>query len=104
VKVPLEVDPAELLRRAEQHAQHIDQIKAARADNDRMNTDAQTLGPLYYRVRASIYDVTSKRDEALATEQHRHELMRDGLLTAAAEYARVESENRARLTISPSDS
>ena len=103
MNVPLEVDPAELRRRAELHAQAIDQIKTARADNDRMNSEAQTLGPLYHQVRASVSDVTAKRDQALATEQQRHEQMRDGLLASAAEYERVESENRARLTISPSD-
>lgn len=103
MNVPLEVDPAELRRRAEQHAQAIDEIKAARSDNDRMNNEAQTLGPLYHQVRASVNEVTAKRDAALASEQRRHEEMRDGLLASAAEYERVESENRARLTISPSD-
>jgi hypothetical protein len=103
VNVPLEVDPAELRRRAEQHAQAIDTIKAARSDNERMNSEAETLGPLYHQVRASVSAVTAKRDQALASEQQRHEQMRDGLLASAAEYERVESENRARLTISPSD-
>ena len=99
----LEVDPAELRRRAEQHALAIDQIKAARADNGRMVSEAQTLGPLYHQVRASINEATSKRDSALASEQRRHEQMREALLVSAAEYERVEAENRARLTISPSD-
>src|SRR5690348_15574168 len=103
MNVSLEVDPAELRRRAELHAQAIDQIKAARTDNERMNSEAETLGPLYHQVRTSIHEVTSKRDQALASEQQRHEQMRDALLGSAAEYERVEAENRARLTISPSD-
>ncbi|KUH91835.1 hypothetical protein AU187_04210 [Mycobacterium sp. IS-1556] len=85
------------------HAQAIDQIVAARADNERMTTEAQTLGPLYHQVKASVNDVAAKRDAALASEQRRHEQMRDALLASAAEYERVEAENRARVTISPSD-
>lgn len=103
MNVVFEVDPAELRRRAEVHAQAIDQIVAARADNERMISDAQTLGPLYHQVKASVVDVAAKRDAALASEQQRHEKMRDALLTSAAEYERIESENRAQLTISPSD-
>ena len=103
MNVPLEVDPAELRRRAELHAQAIDQIKAARADNVRINSEAETLGPLYHQVRASINEVTSKRDQALASEQQRHEQMREGLLLSAAEYERVDAENRARLTMKPTD-
>lgn len=98
-----QVDPADLRRRAEVHAQAIDEIKAARADNERMTTEAQTLGPLYHQVKASVNDVAAKRDAALASEQRRHEQMRDALLTAASEYERTESDNRAKLTISPSD-
>lgn len=101
--VPLEVDPAELRRRAELHAQAIDEIKAARADHERVNSEAQTLGPLYHQVRASVTEVMSKRDAALAGEQQRHERMRESLLLAAAEYERVEAENRAGLTISPTN-
>jgi hypothetical protein len=101
--VPLEVDPAELRRRAEQHAQACDEIKAARADNARMNSEADTLGPLYHQVRASIREVTSVRDQALASEQQRHERMREALLVSAADYERMDAENRARVTISPTD-
>ena len=101
--VVVQVDPSELRRRAEVHAQAIDQIVAARADNERMTTEAQTLGPLYHQVKASVSEVAAKRDAALASEQARHEQMRDALLTSAAEYERVEAENRARVTISPSD-
>lgn len=101
--VPLEVDPAELRRLAEMHAQAADTIKAARADKERMNSDAQTLGPLYHQVRAAVSEATSKRDQALAFQQQRHEQMREALLVSAAEYERVEAENRAHLTISPTD-
>ncbi|QFS94771.1 type VII secretion target [Mycolicibacterium neoaurum] len=103
MSVVVQVDPSELRRRAEVHAQAIDQIVAARADNERMTTEAQTLGPLYHQVKASVSEVAAKRDAALASEQARHEQMRDALLTSAAEYERVEAENRARVTISPSD-
>ena len=103
MSVVFQVDPAELRRRAEVHAQAIDQIKAARADNERMTSEAQTLGPLYHQVKASVNDVATKRDQALASEQQRHEQMRDALLTSASEYEQMEAENRARLTISPSD-
>ncbi|BBY96405.1 hypothetical protein MGALJ_60740 (plasmid) [Mycobacterium gallinarum] len=103
MSVVVQVDPSELRRRAEVHAQAIDQIVAARADNERMTTEAQTLGPLYHQVKASVNDVAARRDAALASEQHRHEQMRDALLASAAEYERVEAENRARVTISPSD-
>ena len=103
MSVPLHVDPAALRRQAEFHAQAIDQIRAARADNERMNSDAETLGPLYHQVRASIHAVTRARDQALASQQQRHQQMRDALLASAAEYERVEAENRAGLTISPSD-
>ncbi|WP_041783951.1 type VII secretion target [Mycolicibacterium chubuense] len=99
----IQVEPSELRRRAEVHAQAIDQIKAARADNERMTTEAQTLGPLYHQVKASISEVAGKRDAALASEQRRHEEMRDALLASAADYERIEAENQARLTISPSD-
>ncbi|CAB4918548.1 MAG: ESX-1 secretion-associated protein [Actinobacteria bacterium] len=98
MSVVFEVDPAELRRRAEVHAQAIDQIVAARADNERMTSEAQTLGPLYHQVKASVNDVAGKRDAALASEQRRHEQMRDALLASAAEYERIEAENRARLT------
>ena len=103
MSVVVQVDPSELRRRAEVHAQAIDQIVAARADNERMTTEAQTLGPLYHQVKASVNEVAAKRDAALASEQRRHEQMRDALLASAAEYERVEAENRARVTISPSD-
>ena len=103
MSVVFQVDPAELRRRAEVHAQAIDQIVAARADNERMTSEAQTLGPLYHQVKASVNDVAAKRDAALASEQQRHEQMRDALLTSVAQYERIESENRAHLTISPSD-
>lgn len=103
MSVVVQVDPSELRRRAEVHAQAIDQIVAARADNERMTTEAQTLGPLYHQVKASVNEVAAKRDAALASEQARHEKMRDALLTSAAEYERIEAENRARVTISPSD-
>ncbi|MCH9729729.1 MAG: ESX-1 secretion-associated protein [Actinomycetia bacterium] len=103
MNMSLEVDPGELRRRAEQHAQAIDQIKAARADNERMTSEASTLGPLYHQVRASVSEVTSMRDSALASEQLRHEQMRDALLASAIDYERIEAENRAGLTISPHD-
>ncbi|MDT5078143.1 MAG: hypothetical protein QOJ80_2780 [Mycobacterium sp.] len=103
MSVVFQVDPADLRRRAEVHAQAIDEISAARADNERMTTEAQTLGPLYHQVKASVNEVAAKRDAALASEQRRHEEMRDALLTSASEYERIESENRAQLTISPSD-
>ncbi|NTY62518.1 ESX-1 secretion-associated protein [Mycolicibacterium sphagni] len=103
MSVVVQVEPSELRRRAEVHAQAIDQIKAARADNERMTTEAQTLGPLYHQVKASISEVAAKRDAALASEQDRHEKMRDALLASAADYERIEAENHARLTISPSD-
>ena len=103
MSVVVQVDPSELRRRAEVHAQAIDQIVAARADNERMTTEAQTLGPRYHQVKASVSEVAAKRDAALASEQARHEQMRDALLASAAEYERVEAENRARVTISPSD-
>ncbi|MEN4466852.1 type VII secretion target [Mycolicibacterium conceptionense] len=103
MNVPLDVSIADLRRRAEQHAQAIDKIKAARADNERMNSEASTLGPLYHEVRASIGEVTARRDEALAAEERRHEEMRDALLQSAAEYERVDAENRAKLTFNPAD-
>lgn len=103
MNVPLDVNTADLRRRAEQHALAIDEIKAARADNERMNSEAATLGPLYHRVRASVNDVTTRRDEALAAEQNRHERMRDALLQSAAHYEQIETENRAKLTIDPAD-
>lgn len=103
MSVVFQVDPADLRRRAEVHAQAVDEIKAARADNERMTTEAQTLGPLYHQVKASVNDVAAKRDAALASEQRRHEQMRDALLTSASEYERTEGDNRAKLTISPSD-
>jgi small-conductance mechanosensitive channel len=101
--VIFEAQPDELRRRAEVHAQAIDQIVAARADNERMTSEAQTLGPLYHQVKASVNEVARRRDAALASEQRRHEQMRDALLASAADYERVEAENRARVTISPSD-
>jgi hypothetical protein len=85
------------------HAQAIDQIKAARADNERMTSEAQTLGPLYHEVKASVDDVAAKRDAALASEQARHEEMRDALLQSATDFEQREAENQARLTISSSD-
>lgn len=103
MSVVVQVEPSELRRRAEVHAQAIDQIQAARADNERMTTEAQTLGPLYHQVKASINEVAAKRDAALASEQRRHEEMRDALLASATDYERIEAENQARLTISPSD-
>lgn len=103
MSVVFQVDPAELRRRAEVHAQAIDGIKAARADNERMTSEARTLGPLYHQVKASVNVVATQRDQALASEQQRHEQMREALLTSAAEYERLEAENQARLTISPSD-
>lgn len=103
MSVVFQVDPAELRRRAEVHAQAIDEIKAARADNERMTSEAQTLGPLYHQVKASVNVVATQRDQALASEQQRHEKMRDELLASAASYEQIEAENRARLTISPSD-
>lgn len=103
MNVIVQVDPAELRRRAEVHAQAIDEITAARADNERMTSEAQALGPLYHQVKASVNEVATMRDQALASEQQRHQRMRDALLTSAAEYERLEAENRARLTISPSD-
>jgi hypothetical protein len=103
MSVVFEVNPADLRRRAEVHAQAVDEIKAARADNQRMTTEAQTLGPLYHQVKAATKDVAAKRDAALASEQRRHEQMRDSLLQSASEYERMESENQAKLTISPSD-
>lgn len=103
MSVVFQVDPAELRRRAEVHAQAIDEIKAARADNERMTTEAQTLGPLYHQVKAATNQVAAQRDAALASEQQRHEKMRDELLASATAYEQIEAENRARLTISPSD-
>lgn len=103
MSVVFQADPAELRRRAEVHAQAIDQIKSARADNERMTSEAQTLGPLYHQVKASVDDVAAKRDAALASEQARHEQMRDALLQSATEFEQREAENRARVTISPSD-
>lgn len=102
--VPVQVDPSDLRRRAEVHAQAVDEIKAARADNERMTAEAQTLGPLYHQVKASVDEVAAKRDAALASEQARHEQMRDALLASAAGYERIEAENRASVTISPSGS
>jgi hypothetical protein len=104
MSVVFEVNPADLRRRAEVHAQAVDEIKAARADNQRMVTEAQTLGPLYHQVKAATNDVAAKRDAALASEQRRHEEMRDALLQAASGYEQTEADNRAKLTISPSDS
>lgn len=101
MNVPLEVDPAELRRRAEIHARSIDEIKAARADRARMLSESQTLGPLYHQVREAIAVVAEKRDQSLAREQARHEQMREALLVSAAEYEATEAENRARLTIHP---
>lgn len=103
MSVVFQADPAELRRLAEVHAQAIDQIKAARADNERMTSEAQTLGPLYHQVKASVDDVAAKRDAALASEQARHEKIRDGLLESATEFEQREEENRQRVTISPSD-
>lgn len=103
MSVVFQVDPAELRRRAEVHAQAIDEIRAARADNQRMISEAETLGPLYHQVKVSVNVVANQRDQALAGEQQRHEQMRDALLTSAAEYERIENENRTHLTISPSD-
>lgn len=103
MSVIFQADPAELRRRAEVHAQAIDQIVAARADNERMTSESQTLGPLYHQVKAATAEVANIRDQALASELRRHKEMRDALLASAAEYERVESENRAQLTISPSD-
>ena len=60
MSVVFQVDPAELRRRAEVHAQAIDQIVAARADNERMTSEAQTLGPLYHQVKASVNDVAGQ--------------------------------------------
>lgn len=101
--VVFQVDPSELRRRAEVHAREIDGIVAARADNERMTSDAQTLGPLYHQVKAAVGHVAAQRDAALASEQRRHEQMRDALLASATEYERTEAENRAQVTISPSD-
>ncbi|WP_308161691.1 type VII secretion target [Mycolicibacterium goodii] len=98
-----QADPSELRRQAEVHAQAIDQIKAARADNERMTSEAQTLGPLYHQVKASVDEVAAKRDAALASEQARHEQMRDALLQSATEFEQREAENKARVTISPSN-
>ncbi len=103
MSVVFQVDPAELRRRAEVHAQAIDEIKAARADNERMKTEAETLGPLYHQVKAATNDVAAKRDAALASEQQRHERMREELLASAASYEAIKADNQKRLTISPSE-
>jgi hypothetical protein len=103
MSVVFQVDPAELRRRAEVHAQAVDEIKAARADNERMKTEAETLGPLYHQVKAATNDVAAKRDAALASEQQRHEQMRDALLASAAAYEATEADNQRHLTISPSE-
>jgi small-conductance mechanosensitive channel len=103
MSVVFQADPAELRRLAEVHAQAIDQIKAARADNERMTSEAQTLGPLYHQVKAATDDVAAKRDAALASEQARHEQMRDALLQSATDFEQREEQNRQRVTISPSD-
>lgn len=103
MSVVFQANPTELRQRAEVHAQAIDQIKAARADNERMQSEAQTLGPLYHQVKASVDEVAARRDAALASEQARHEKIRDALLQSATEFEQREAENRARVTISPSD-
>lgn len=103
MSVVFQVDPDELRRRAEVHAKAIDEIRAARADNERMTSEAETLGPLYHQVKASVNVVATQREQALTSEERRHQAMRDSLLAAATEYERIESENQARLSISPSE-
>lgn len=103
MSVVVQVDPAELRRRAEVHAQAIDQIVAARADNERLTSETQTLGPLYHEVKAATEQVAAQRDAALVSEQQRHEKMRDALLAAATDYEEREDQNRRNVTISPTN-
>ncbi len=103
MSVVFQVDPAELRRRAEVHAQAIDEIKAARADNERMKTEAETLGPLYHQVKAANNDGDAKRDAALANEKQRQERMCEERLASAAYYEEIEADNEKRQTIRSSE-
>lgn len=98
MNVPLEVDPAELRRRAELHAQAIDAITASRAEGSKMIEDARSLGPLYHEVRDAVGTVVEARDQALAKELHRHEQIKDALLVSAATYEQMEADNLAQLS------
>ena len=70
MNVVFQADPSELRRQAEVHAQAIDQIKAARADIERMTSEAQTLGPLYHQVVAAVsapLDLTQSETQFVAS-------------------------------------
>ncbi len=84
MSVATKVEYAELQRRAQVHAQAIEQCNAALADNARALSEAQTLGPLYHQVKAAVGETVAKREEALRSELRRHEAMREALLASLA--------------------
>ena len=93
------IDPEVLREVATQHDAVADQISAARAAGDEIDSAVSTYGPIMHQVKAAVADVLAERDAALLEHGAAHRAVADELRRHAVAVSEVEAENVKRFDL-----